>query len=102
MAYRDGSDTEALQHERRRGWVALDLRHRTVQATDGLGRDEGNGVADGPGDVEKRLRRLIARPPPVLPRKGGRGVDKYAGIQRVHEIGGLVPIGRYFLVGTLR
>ena len=102
MAHRDGPDTEALQNHGCRGRVARNLRHCTVHATDGLGRDERDGVADGPGDVEKRLRRLIARPAPVLPRKGGRRVDEHARIQAVHEGGGLVPIVGHLLVRALR
>ena len=53
------------------------------------------------GDVEKRLRRFIARPAPVLPGKGSGRVDEYARIQAVHEVGRLMPVGGHLLIRAL-
>ena len=43
--------------------------HQTIKPTDRLGLHKRNGIPHHPRDRQQRLQRLIARPPPGLPRK---------------------------------
>ena len=100
VAHHDRADAQALQGAHAGGWVLLECGHDAVEPADGLWWHERNGIAHGPGDIEQRLGRLVARPSPGLPGKGRLWVDEGAGIGGVgiDKVRGLVPIGRHLFI----
>ena len=104
VAHHDRADAQALQGAHAGGWVLLERGHDAVESADGLWWHERDGIAHGPGDIEQRLGRLIARPSPGLPGKGRLWVDKGAGIgsMGIDKVRSLVPVGGHFFIGAQR
>ena len=104
MAHHDRADAQALKGAHAGGWVLLQCGHDAVEPADGLWWHERNGIAHGPRDIEQRLGRLIARPPPGLPGKRRLWVDKGAGIggMGIDKVRGLVPVGGNLLIRPQR
>ena len=104
VAHHDRADAQALQGAHAGSRIFLECGHDAVEPADGLWRHERNGIAHGPRDIEQRLGRLVARPPPGLPGEGRLWVDKGAGIggMGIDKVRGLVPIGGHLFIGTQR
>ena len=104
VAHHDRADAQALQGAHAGGRIFLERGHHTVEPADGLWGHEWNGIAHGPRDIEQRLGRLVARPPPGLPGKGRLRVDEGASIGGVgiDKVRGLVPIRRNLFIGPQR
>ncbi len=100
----DGTDAEAAQGIHPGLRVVVEDGHDTVEATDRLGGDEGDGVADGPGDVEQRLGGLVAGPAPRLPGEGGLRDDERARARRlpVEHVRRLLPVPGHIVPGAAR
>ena len=94
MAQQDRPDTLALECSGAGTGIVVKRGDDAIETADGLGRNQRDGVADGPGDVEKRLRRLIAGPAPVLACERSLGEEQRAGIAGggVEKVRGLVPV----------
>src|SRR5690625_7361513 len=74
------ADAKALQSLGTLVWRIAQNIHDSVEPANGLGRNQGNSVAESQGSFHQRLRGFIACPAPVLARKGSLWSNQRAGI----------------------